>query len=245
MTIPLLLVYAALSASDDTREIRKTVALSPQGRVVIDTYKGSVNVTTWDKPQVELTVRIEPDGWGASDRELVRDTEIEIDATADTLRLKTRYPKGYGNWFGNLSQPLVKYTLRMPRTAQLRIKDYKSDINIDGLAAALDIDTYKGEIHVNKQDGGAVDVKSYKSDARVEFTRISDRMAFESYKGRYDIVLPRDARFDIDSNLGRRGRLHTTFAALRPASSGGGRSRINGGGPVMSLKGYRAEVNLR
>jgi len=179
MTIPLLLVYAALNAADDTREIRKTVSLSAQGRVVIDTYKGSISVTTWDKPQVEMVVRIEPDGWGASDRELVRNTEIEIDSTSDTLRLKTRYPKDYGTWLGNYSQPHVKYTLRMPRTAQLRIKDYKSDINVDGLTAALDIDTYQGEIHVNKQDGGVVEVKIYKSDARVEFTRITDRSALQ------------------------------------------------------------------
>jgi hypothetical protein len=245
MTIPFLLVFAALGASDETREIRKTLPLSAQGRVAIDTYKGLIQVSVWDQAQVELTVRIEPDGWGSSDRELVRDTNIEIDSRADTLRLKTHYPKGRMSWLGTYSNPIVKYILRMPRTARLEIKDYKSDIQIDGLAAALDIDTYKGEVRVNRQDGGAVHVKTYKSEARVEFTHITDRMSFESYRGSYDILVPREARFDIDSNLGRRGSLRTSFATVRPASSAGGYSRVNGGGPILSLKGYRPTVHLR
>jgi hypothetical protein len=247
MTIPLLLAFAALAAaSDDVREIRKTFSLSPQGRIAIDTYKGTIHVSTWDKPQVELEVRIESDGWNSFARELVRDTQIEMDSTPDTLRLKTRYPKmQYSNWFGSYSNPSVKYTLRAPRTAQLRIKDYKSDILVDALSASLDIETYKGEIRVTKQDGNAVTVKTYKSEARIEFARVSDRMSFESYKGVYNISVPRDARFDLDSNLGRRGDLNTSFAVLRNAGANSGRGRVNGGGPVLSLKGYRTEVNLR
>ena len=245
MILPLLLLFCA---ADDVKEIRKTLTLSPQGRVSIDTYKGQIKVTTWDQPQVEVHVRIEGDGWGPVDREQVRNTEIEIDSSADSLRLKTRYPKNFGiNWPGN-DLPLAKYVIRMPRTAQLRIKDYKSEIEVDGLSASLDIDTYKGDVRILRQNGGTVSVKTYKSEARVEFSKLSDRMSFETYRGSYEVSLPRDARFDLDWNGGRRSTLDSSFSMIRPATANRGdhfHTRVNGGGPAMTLKGYRGVFRLR
>jgi hypothetical protein len=244
----LALGVASVAVAADTKEVRRTVSLNPKGRVVVDTYKGTVRVTTWDQPQVEIHVRIESDGWGSNDRELFEGTEIEIDSSADSLRLKTRYPKAASwSFMGGGSQPLARYTLRIPRTADLRIKDYKSEIEVEGLTAALDIDTYKGDVRVRRQDG-PLTVKTYKSEARVDFARYSARSSFETYRGTYDISLPRDSRFEIQSDVGRHGSLNTSFQMMMPAGSSTGRNfraSINGGGPVMNLKAYRGEFNIR
>lgn len=235
-------------AADSTKEVRKTVPLNAKGRVSVDTYKGYVTVTTWDQPQVEVLARIEPDGFGWRDNDLVQQTEIEFDASADSVRLKTRYPKLSGWFESNWSQPIARYTIRMPRTAELRIKDYKSEIDVEGLSAPLEIDTYKGDVKVRKQDG-AISVKTYKSAARITFARYSARSSFETYRGSYDISLPRDSKFDVNSEVGRRGSLQTSFQMLMPAGSRHDgrnfRTSINGGGPPMTLKGYRGDFNLR
>jgi hypothetical protein len=235
-------------AADHSKDIRKTFALNPQGRVSVDTYKGLVRVTTWDQPQVEVEVRIESDGWSASDREMVRDTEIEFDASADSVRMRTRSPKRMGWQYFGVSNPITRYTIRMPRTASLRIKDYKSEIDVDGLAAALQIDTYKGDVHVRRQ-GGALDVKTYKSEARVSFANYNARSSFETYRGTYDISLPRDSRFDVVSEAGRRANVDTSFQMMMPAGSrsdrGNFRAAVNGGGPAMILKGYRGDFRIR
>lgn len=253
MTRHLFLALAFASGScfaeDSVKEFKRTVDINPKGRVSVDTYKGLVRVTTWDQPKVEVEARIEPDGWGMRDRELVRSTEIEFDASADSVRMKTRYSKRDFGWFGgNWTMPLVRYHIRMPRTAELRIKDYKSDIDVDGLSAALAIDTYKGEVRVRKQDG-RVDVKTYKSEASVSFARFNERASFETYRGEYDISVPRDSRFELSSDAGRRATVDTSFQLLMPAGSSRDRNafraRVNGGGPEMSLRGYRGTFRIR
>ena len=237
-------------AADSVKDFNKTVSINPKGRVYVDTYKGLVRVTTWDQPKVEVQVRIEPDGWGINDRDLVQSTDIEFDAGTDSVRMKTRYPKqNYGGWFGNnWSLPVVRYTIRMPRTAELRIKDYKSEIDVDGLSAALNIDTYKGDVRVRRQDGG-VNVKTYKSEASISFARFSDHSSFETYRGEYDISLPRDSRFELSSDVGRRASVDTSFQLLMPAGSSRDRktfrATVNGGGPAMSLRGYRGTFRIR
>jgi len=236
-------------ASDHSKDVRKTFALSPQGQVIVDNYKGLIRVSTWDQPQVEVEVRIESDGWSASDREMVRDTEIEFDASADSIRMRTRYPKRAAGWLDfSASNPLARYTIRMPRTASLRIKDYKSDIDVDGVGGSLDIDTYKGAVQVRRQ-GGGLNVKTYKSEARVSFANYNSRSSFETYRGSYEISMPRDARFDIVSEAGRRANVDTSFQMMMPAGTrsdrGNFRATVNGGGPAMILKGYRGDFRIR
>ena len=51
----LLSVFISTAISQSSREITKTIPLKSDGLLIIDTYKGSITVTTNDKPQVEVT----------------------------------------------------------------------------------------------------------------------------------------------------------------------------------------------
>jgi len=66
-------------------------------------------------------------------------TEVRIDsgpnsvrATSDYGRLES-YHRGFLGWC--TARPFVEYRIRMPRTASLAIKDYKSKIDVGRLAA--------------------------------------------------------------------------------------------------------------
>ncbi|MBS1832834.1 MAG: hypothetical protein JST65_08975 [Acidobacteria bacterium] len=243
-SIRLLAPLLAFAAIGFAKDFQQSAPLGAGGRVTLDNYKGSIRISTWDQSTVDVQVHIEADGTSPQDQELVDATEIEFRPSGNAVDIRTRYPK---HRFDNVSLPIVRYTIRMPRTAELRVKDYKSDIEIDGVAARLDLETYKGSIDV-RHHAGELQVKTYKSEARVEFARYTGPATLETYRGSYDISMPRDAKFDIRSDVGRKGVLQSSFPVTLPAGSSTDgkvtRASVNGGGPALSLTAYRGEFRI-
>ena len=83
-SILILCVIISAVSAQSSREINKTIPLKADGRLVIDTYKGSITITTHDKPQVEVNVKIESDDSDTWDTGRdVENTEIRIDGGED------------------------------------------------------------------------------------------------------------------------------------------------------------------
>ena len=250
----LLLGAAVFPAPVDpgTKEVRKTVDLNPDGQVVIDTYKGSITVKAWDSSRVEIYARVEPDGAGRAWKEKIEATEIRIDDSPDSVRIKTEYEKvkwlSRRSWnlfdWNDGTLPLVHYTIQMPRTARLRIKDYKSKTDIGSLRSEVDVDTYKGEVVISGLDG-SLSLNTYKGEARVRFANLARRSRFETYKGEIEIVLPRDKGFDLETEIGRHGRLDSSFEVGLKSPGKGFGSSVSGGGPVVYMKTYKGTYRLR
>src|SRR5713226_2242981 len=106
----------------EVKEVRKTLPLARDGRVSIHTFKGSIDVKTWDSAQVEIYARVEPDGTGDGWKEKIQDTEIRIDASADSVRIESDYkrvqqrPSHFWSFFDgdNGTLPMVHYRLKIP-----------------------------------------------------------------------------------------------------------------------------------
>ena len=226
----LILLAAVFGIILNAKEIHKTFPLTADGHVHVDTYKGEVHVTSWDKPEVEVSVRIEPDGSSTADLELVDRTDIRMDSTSGSLHLKTDYPH-WDHHLRNLSLPFARYQIRMPRTARLEIKDYKSEIDVTAIDASIDINTYKGH-------------------GTFEFAKFAGPSSIETYKGSFDISVPASSGFDLVSRNSGRQSVHSAFSYTIPAGTYNGgynghfTARINGGGPELVLKSYRGEFNL-
>lgn len=254
--LTVLLLAGAVAQAQDTREVRKTVPINPDGRVFIDTYKGSVSVDVWEKREVEIVARIEADEWDRYAEENVRETEIRISDSPRELRIKTDYDRLrrrkrgiWGIFEGSTgSLPFVYYTIRMPASAHLRIKDYKSEISLGALKAGTEVETYKGTVEARGIEGG-MDLETYKGKVRVEFAAMNAASAFETYKGDVDIVVPGSAGFRLDADLGRKGDLDSDVA-FASASHRWSRKRsgysgdVNGGGPTLRLRTEKGTFRL-
>jgi Putative adhesin len=242
----------AAAASVETKEIRQTIPLDPDGSLSIETYKGSIDVRTWDRAQAEVVARVEPDE-SDHDRkgqeEKVRDTEIRIEGSGRSVRIESDYDRvrrsGFGWLFGDKGTlPLVRYEVRMPATARLRIDDYKSETRIDGLRSDLDLETYKGRVEIDRMDG-EVRLETYKGEVRIAFSRF-DRSEFTTYKGDITIALPREAAFSLDADVGRRGSLESGFSVLTNAA-GVGKSLKGSrgtGGPTLRVETYKGRFRI-
>jgi hypothetical protein len=244
--VPLLLSAAV---TEDVKEVRQTAELSADGRVSIDTYKGSIRVSSWGNPQVEIYARIEPEeSLFSSGMESVEATEIRIDASSSSVRIKSDYGKVKRGWSGS-SLPFVHYEIKMPRTARLIIKDYKSKSEVAGLRSEVGVQTYKGSVVISDLDG-SLQLKTYKGNVRVEFSNLHSKSRFETYKGEVEVALPAARGFDLESDLGRRADLESDFD-LKAISTKGSRGKtefrgaVNGGGPKLYLKSYKGTFRLR
>jgi putative adhesin len=254
----LVLFAAAVAQASDTKEVHQTLALDKNGRLTVGTYKGSVTVTTWDRPEVKVDARIEPDGDDRDSREKVQWTEVRISGGGSSVEIKSDYDQvkrhdrhflGILDWdYGSL--PFVRYTIQMPATALLEIDDHKSEIRISDLKSDLTLHTFKGTGRVTNLDGAAR-VETFKGDIRVEFARFSRASRFETHKGEIEVRLPKDSRFDLDAQASRRGDIESDFEALSRArySRHLRESRvsgaINGGGPELRLTTSRGTLRIR
>ncbi len=256
----LLAAPLALSGESASKEIRRTVALDKDGRVAIETFKGTVKVAAWNRPQVDVTARIEADdacGDLKYQAEMVRDTEVSIQGAGGSLSIRSDYDRvkdrhAWPVWpFSNCSAlPFVHYTISMPVSARLDVKDHKSRIEVADLAADVTVSTHKGDVRLTGV-AGRVNLDTHKGDVRVVFAKMAGDSRFETHKGEIEITVPRDAHFAVSADVGRRGRLHSDFPVMT-TSSGRRHHReerleaaVNGGGPALHLATHSGTFRLK
>lgn len=242
---------AGVASAGEIREFHKELPLDPSGRVSIETYKGSITVTTWEKPRVEIHARVEPDETGRDQAEKVRKTEVRIEGSGSSVRIESDYDRakkwGFGFWGNDDTLPFVHYQIRMPRSAELEIEDYKSRIRIAALDGDLKVNTYKGTVDI--EGVRSVELETYKGEVRAAFSSFDRESEFETYKGNISVAMPANARFDLDADIGRRGDLNLGFhLATREGhrfGREGYRGSVNGGGPRLRLQTYKGTLSVR
>ena len=266
------LFVAKPAQAQEEKTLSFSESLDDDGTLIVDTHKGSVTVTVWDRDEVEADVRIVADS--GSD-ELVEGTDIIVRHSGRTLRFETDYDvdawedfrrRGILGMFSEgFSSPFVHYEIRMPRTARLRIEDHKSEITVTGLEADLTIDTHKGLVTVEDFDG-SLRLDTHKGLVDVHFSRLADDSVIETYKGTVTLFLPEDEGFDLYAELSRKGDLKTDFELDNDRRrrhrdrDGDGywdaddddddgdhivRAEVNGGGPQLRLDTYKGRFKLR
>jgi hypothetical protein len=245
-----LLAFAVSAAvfAADYKDVNRTVALHANGSVEIETHKGSIRVTTWDRAEVEIQARIESEPGTVMDRRRFDGTDVHIDSTPDSVRIKTYYPDY--NWCcsfeDNGSNPEVRYTIRMPKTAQLTIHDQRSETEVSGLQGALNLTTHRGTAHVHGL-GGALHVDTHRGDIQVDFSSFNANSSVTNYRGTVDLSIPKNSRFDLQTNSGRHGSIETDFSVMTHTISRRGESvhgAVNGGGTSLRIETERGEIRI-
>jgi len=244
-----LFLAVTTQAAEPTKEVRKTLPLAAGGRVEIETYKGTVDVAAEERPDVLLEARVTPDtscGDARAQAEWVEATEIRVESRGNRVVIESDYDglKSFHSWPFHwcTARPFVDYRIRMPRKADLDVKDYKSKIDLKGVVGNLRLESYKGTMRVRDLDG-SLRLTTYKGEASVAFALLRADSRFETYKGDIEVLLPKGAAFDLDAECGRRGDFLSDYdGAVR--SSGRTRMVLNGGGPRLALSTTKGTLKL-
>ncbi len=250
-----LLVAASTAAGAPARNVSKTLPLAGDGRVTVDTYKGSIRVTPWDRAEVAVEARITPDDSCGTERDQKKwmdATRVVIEPAGGGVRIASDYDELSWSWhfFGACtSRPFVHYRISLPRTAALKIHDYKSDTDVKDFAGHLTLETYKGTVTLSGLSG-ALDLETYKGEVRAGFERLSGDVSVETYKGDVVLTIPSKAGFELKAKAGRRGEIVSDFegtGVVRSSRRSGLRSSaaVNGGGPRVTLSTDKGRFAIR
>ena len=235
LAVSSLLAGPAPSAEVPSKAVEKTLVLAPDGRLAVETYKGRVTVTGWDRGEVAVRAVVTPDGSCDDAAELVEKTRVRIEGGGREVRVVSDYddlPKlhfTFGD--GCSSRPFVTYEIRMPRGASLDVKDYKSRVSVDAVAGDVAVDSYKGVVRL-KHLSGRLGLETYKGDVVAAFDRVGGDVRAETYKGEIELVLPKGSKVDLDERIGRRGTFEADVEDVR-------------GGPRCTVETYKGTIRLR
>ena len=160
---------AKISSSDLTQKPRgdelteafsQTYPLSPTGRVHIENINGDVHINVWDQASVKVDAVKR-----AYSQKRLSEAMIDVQSTADTLRIKTKYPEDR-NYDGRNREDnfaSVEYTLTIPRGAQLEgadlvngsldVKGVQGDVTVNLVNGSLDIEGVQGDVRANLVNG--------------------------------------------------------------------------------------------
>src|SRR5271169_1659415 len=93
-----------------TEDFHRTVPLSATGRVSLENINGNVTITGWERNEVQIDAVKK-----ANSQEKLDEARIEVDASSDSVNIKTHYPDRHNN----NNPATVTYELHVPHTAKL------------------------------------------------------------------------------------------------------------------------------
>ncbi len=269
LTIALITTLPA-GPSAQSRVFDQTVPLASGGRLAVESNKGSLQLTGWDRDEVEIHVRIEPPENVSADyaRRAVEATQIEVSGGGQSVRIEPDYsdvPYREDRWNDNSrSIPFVHFVIRAPRQIRLVVESDRGPATIRGFEGNLDIETDRGDADLSDLSGritveidrgdhsrfsdisGSLDLEFDRTDVTMRNITIDGDSLIEIDRGEIEIALPADQALTIITDLSRRAEFDSDFPVTMESMDGRDfRGTINGGGPELSIESDRGRVRLR
>lgn len=189
-------------------EFRQSYPLSASGRIILENLNGAARIKVWDREEVEVVAAKR-----AFSRERLDEVKIDITATAELVRIRTRYPS-----FSSYSREdksrqhepaTVDYTLTVPRKVRLE--------SIELVNGPIEIDGVEGYIKASSVNG-RVTARGMTSDSRLSTVNGSLEASFGSLAGTTQINLGSvngNVSLVIPSNSNAQIRAATVHGAIR------------------------------
>jgi hypothetical protein len=263
-TLAVLIAAAVPGMGAEIREVRKTVEFQPGGSLNLKIDVCSLNLSSWDRNQVDVYARIEPPTNTNDEyaRLAVEATRIEIEATSHSLTVATNFDGVPSRTFpGGRSLPHVRLEIKAPRNLHLRLDADRSEVEIHGAEGRLNLETDRtnlsaddlaGELRL-KMDRGKADISGFRGSIDAETDRtdvslgaqITGNSRLEAQRGNMAVRVPGSQGLSVRADVGRRKEFKTDLPlTLQNMSSDLLEGALNGGGPELIIRTDRGKVTL-
>lgn len=141
------------------------------------TFDGHVEVRTWDRP--EVVVSIEKRG---QDPEAVSRIEVLAEQTGSRIQVEARHPNS-GSVFigiGRFTSPNARFVANVPRQTNLVVRSGDGNILVERLDGRLELRTDDGRIHTMETAG---DLLAESRDGRIQIDEITGRVEARTEDG--------------------------------------------------------------
>ena len=240
-----LALAAALSASfvmlyarDEAREeFHQTYPLTAEGRVGVHNVNGAIHVSAWDRNEVKVDAVKHGD-----DQKSLDDAKIVVEAQADSVEIRTRYPENCHHC------ATVEYTITVPRGASLDpINTVNGGVSVEGVAGHIKVASVNGGVEVRKA-GGDLDLSTVNGRVQGGFERLAARrISMHSVNGAISLALPKDAGAHLEIATVH-GGVTSDFDLPREREHWGPGhhvdTQIGGGGAQISLHTVNGGISL-
>lgn len=257
-------------ASAQSREFSRTVDLDSGGAFRIEGGRGSMRITSWEQPRLEIRARIErPDD--VDDEyasRAVEATRIDVSGDRKAVSVVSDYSavpvlNGRRRW-QDRREPPVHYEVRAPRRINLSVDSDRGPVTVSGFDGTLDIVIDRGELQLSDVAGdlrveidrgersritgvrGSLRLEADRTDLDIDAQALDRDSRIEVDRGDVELRVPDAQRLTVRTDISRRGEFHTDFP-IQWTSSDLRRSEghINGGGAELFVESNRATIELR
>ncbi|HXD36306.1 MAG TPA: DUF4097 family beta strand repeat-containing protein [Rhodanobacter sp.] len=190
--LPLLLCLCIGDALAGT-PIQLQHAASATARISVSNIAGSVNVTAWDRNEIQVGGEL---GEGAKPLQVTGDNDHL------SIKVESRGGSGWFNFGGDSRMAPTTLELRVPRAASLDVDVVSAPLTIDGLAGGdIKVNTISGNARINARTP-SVDVDSVSGS--IELSGHAERAALQTVSG--EILAPA---------LGSKAKLETISGGIQ------------------------------
>src|SRR5262249_19222329 len=143
-------ISADLGRYVEREEKHFTVSGTPN--VVLKTFDGSIEIRTWDKPEVQVTIEKRGKSKSATDS-----IEVVSEQQGNQVTVEARMPGSHGFSFHFGESRSARLIVSMPPSGELSASSGDGSIEVDGVTGRLQLRSGDGSIR-GRAVGGEVDV---------------------------------------------------------------------------------------
>jgi DUF4097 and DUF4098 domain-containing protein YvlB len=251
----LILLFAVLTVAARADDWSKTYMVTGKPELRVDTNDGNVEVTVWDRSEIQA--RVSTQGWRIGPD----DVRIHESQSGNSVDLDVHVP----NLHWSVGRRQVSVELKVPR---------QDDVNIHTGDGNISVEDVKGELRLQSGDGriegvgldGSLEAKS--GDGGIRVRGRFDVMRLETGDGRIDaeaasgskmasdwsarsgdgsvvLRLPADLSAELDLHTGD-GHITLDFPVTVSGSLSRStiRGKLNGGGPTLTVHTGDGSIRL-
>jgi hypothetical protein len=231
----------AFSAGEVREEFHKTYPLAATGRVSLSNVNGSVRVSAWDREEVKVDAIKR-----ARSDEALKEAEIVVDARADAIDIRTRYPEHRNRHDDGAS---VDYTITVPRRARLdELKTVNGSVEIEGASGEVRASSVNGAVR-GVRLLGEVGLSTVNGRVEAEFERLEGkRVSLKSVNGTVVVRLPQGVGLHLNAATVH-GEIESDFdLTVRRIRFAPGRdvdTVLGGGGSDVQLRTVNGSIRVQ
>ncbi len=158
--LPILALLWALSGAGPLRaaerDIRHAFPVQPGCRLKIDSYRGRIEVTESDEPEVKILIHLEIGGETEADARRVLDgLQLDVQARDNAVSIVARNPRETRvRWFWQEDEQIeLMYYISVPRQCSVDVKTGTGSITVGRLAGQMAARIEKGNIFFRSVEG--------------------------------------------------------------------------------------------
>lgn len=155
----MVLTTVGILAALALQQVDTTVTIERGGRLEVDNFDGTVEITTWNKNAVR--VQATPS----------RRTDVEVESGGGVVQVHSMGRHGPGD---------VDYRITVPAAIDVSVNGHSGDVKIDGPTGEISVETVEGSITA-RGGGGFVSLRSVEGD--ITLTKSKARAELNSVEG--------------------------------------------------------------